>query len=77
MYSAFADVKGHNSSASNWYQTYQNDMIRSRPESQLNFTFGAMPPIAVGAQAAPPHGYRQTFLGSIRPSPVHTEDKGM
>jgi hypothetical protein len=49
---------------------YQNDIIRYLPESQLNCDSGGMPPMAIGAQAAPSHGYRQTsVLGSMRTSP--------
>jgi hypothetical protein len=48
----------------------QNDIIRHLSESQLNCDSGGMPPMAIGAQAAPPHGYSQTsVLVSIRTSP--------
>jgi hypothetical protein len=40
----------------------QNDMIRYLPESQLTCDSGGMPPMSMGAQAAPPHGYRQTSV---------------
>jgi hypothetical protein len=41
----------------------------------MNCDYGGMPSVVVGAQAAAPHGYRQTsVLGSIQSSPGHTED---
>jgi hypothetical protein len=34
-------------------------MIRYLPESQLNCDSSGMPPMAIGSQAPPTHGYRQ------------------
>jgi hypothetical protein len=53
----------------------QNDMIRYLAESQLNCDSGGMPPMAIGARAAPPHGYRRIlFWGRYGAPQVHTED---
>jgi hypothetical protein len=37
---------------------YQNDIVRWLPESQDNCDSGGMSPMAIGAQVAPPDGYR-------------------
>jgi hypothetical protein len=39
---------------------YQNDIIRCLPEIQDSCDSGGMPPMAIGAQVTPPHGYKQT-----------------
>jgi hypothetical protein len=60
MCSAFADVKMLQLLPGTKH--YQNDIVRCVPESQDNCNSGDMPPMATGAQVAPPHGCRQTSI---------------
>jgi hypothetical protein len=63
MYSASAGVKMPQFISSQLIPNMiRNDTTRYLPESQLNWGSGGVPSVAIGAQAAPPHEYRQTSV---------------